>query len=196
MLCALLSKAAWAFVLYPVVVLIMWWCWLIIMADIALLLVFYSIMLWWRTWWQNSIIVAFFLLVVVLLYAYEICVVYVTIGSNASKWYSPSGFFFGASTIALAINMLIIWHMVFNGNGLDVDEYVWKAHQFAYCDSIEMGLVSCLPKPKEPNELYPWEFTRALHLGLFYLGSLIVLLVHSISYGLTVKVTHWLGASY
>ncbi|TYI34800.1 hypothetical protein ES332_A03G034500v1 [Gossypium tomentosum] len=182
MLCALLSLVAWAVVLSPVVVLIMWGCWLIIilgrdivglaviMAGIALLLAFYSIMLWWRTRWQSST------------------------GSSASERYSPSGFFFGVSAIALAINMLFICRMVFNGNGLDVDEYVRRAYKFAYSDSIEMGPVSCLPEPPDPNELYPREFSRASHLGLLYLGSLVVLLVYSILYGLTAKDAHWLGA--
>lgn len=35
---------------------------------------------------------------------------------------------------------------------------------------------------------------RATHLGLLYLGSLVVLLVYSILYGLTAKEAHWLGA--
>ncbi|KAL1109351.1 hypothetical protein V6Z11_D03G171200 [Gossypium hirsutum] len=207
MLCALLSLVAWAIVLSPVVVLIMWGCWLIIilgrdivglaviMAGIALLLAFYSIMLWWRTRWQSSRAVAFLLLLAVaLLCAYELCAVYVTAGSSASERYSPSGFFFGVSAIALAINMLFICRMVFNGNGLDVDEYVRRAYKFAYSDSIEMGPVSCLPEPPDPNELYPREFSRASHLGLLYLGSLVVLLVYSILYGLTAKDAHWLGA--
>ncbi|TYJ41621.1 hypothetical protein E1A91_A03G035300v1 [Gossypium mustelinum] len=207
MLCALLSLVAWAVVLSPVVVLIMWGCWLIIilgrdivglaviMAGIALLLAFYSIMLWWRTRWQSSRAVAFLLLLAVaLLCAYELCAVYVTAGSSASERYSPSGFFFGVSAIALAINMLFICRMVFNGNGLDVDEYVRRAYKFAYSDSIEMGPVSCLPEPPDPNELYPREFSRASHLGLLYLGSLLVLLVYSILYGLTAKDAHWLGA--
>lgn len=38
------------------------------------------------------------------------------------------------------------------------------------------------------------EVCRALHLGLLYLGSLLVLLVYSILYGLTAKESHWLGA--
>ncbi|KAG8496110.1 hypothetical protein CXB51_009118 [Gossypium anomalum] len=207
MLCALLSLVAWAVVLSPVVVLIMWGCWLIIilgrdivglaviMAGIALLLAFYSIMLWWRTRWQSSRAVAFLLLLAVaLLCAYELCAVYITAGSSASERYSPSGFFFGVSAIALAINMLFICRMVFNGNGLDVDEYVRRAYKFAYSDSIEMGPVSCLPEPPDPNELYPREFSRATHLGLLYLGSLVVLLVYSILYGLTAKDAHWLGA--
>ncbi|KAK6235751.1 hypothetical protein SCA6_011088 [Theobroma cacao] len=139
--------------------------------------------------------VAFLLLLAVaLLCAYELCAVYVTAGSSASERYSPSGFFFGVSAIALAINMLFICCMVFNGNGLDVDEYVRRAYKFAYSDSIEMGPVSCIPEPPDPNELYPREFSRASHLGLLYLGSLAVLLVYSILYGLTAKDAHWLGA--
>lgn len=55
------------------------------------------------------------LLAVALLCAYELCAVYVTAGSKASQRYSPSGFFFGVSAIALAINMLFICRMVFNG---------------------------------------------------------------------------------
>ncbi|XP_022729424.1 calpain-type cysteine protease DEK1 isoform X2 [Durio zibethinus] len=207
MLCAFLSLLAWAVVVSPVVVLIVWGCWLIIilgrdivglaviMGGTALLLAFYSIMLWWRTRWQSSRAVAFLLLLAVaLLCAYELCAVYVTAGSSASERYSPSGFFFGVSAIALAINMLFICRMVFNGNGLDVDEYVRRAYKFAYSDSIEMGPVSCLPEPPDPNELYPREFSRASNLGLLYLGSLVVLLVYSILYGLTAKDAHWLGA--
>lgn len=37
-------------------------------------------------------------------------------------------------------------------------------------------------------------FGRASHLGLLYLGSLLVLLVYSILYGLTAKEAHWLGS--
>lgn len=55
------------------------------------------------------------LLAVALLCAYELCAVYVTAGSRASERYSPSGFFFGVSAIAIAINMLFICRMVFNG---------------------------------------------------------------------------------
>ncbi|KAL8104907.1 hypothetical protein AgCh_028900 [Apium graveolens] len=43
---------------------------------------------------------------------------------SASERYSPLSFFFGVSVNALAINMLFIYRMVFNGNGLNVDEYV------------------------------------------------------------------------
>ncbi|KAL0436110.1 UNVERIFIED_CONTAM: Calpain-type cysteine protease DEK1 [Sesamum radiatum] len=77
------------------------------------------------------------LLAVGLLCAYELCAVYVTAGAKASQRYSPSGFFFGVSAIALAINMLFICRMVFNGNGVDIDEYVRRAYKFAYSDCIE-----------------------------------------------------------
>lgn len=61
--------------------------------------------------------VAFLLLLAVaLLCAYELCAVYVTAGASASERYSPSGFFFGVSAIALAINMLFVCRMVFSGN--------------------------------------------------------------------------------
>lgn len=56
------------------------------------------------------------LLAVALLCAYEFCAVYVTAGASASEQYSPSGFFFGVSVIALAINVLFICRIVFNGN--------------------------------------------------------------------------------
>ncbi|GFP92459.1 calpain-type cysteine protease dek1 [Phtheirospermum japonicum] len=187
-LCGLLSLCTWIIVISPVVVLIIWGCWLIlilgrdliglavIMAGVALLLAFYSVMLWWRTQWQSSRAVAVLLLLAVgLLCAYELCAVYVTAGAKASERYSPSGFFFGVSAIALAINMLFICRMVFNGNGVDIDEYVRRAYKFAYSDCIEVGPV-------------------ALHLGLLYFGSLLVLLVYSILYGLTAKESHWLGA--
>ncbi|XP_038724877.1 calpain-type cysteine protease DEK1 isoform X2 [Tripterygium wilfordii] len=206
-LCGFLSLSAWMVVISPIVVLIMWGCWLIIilgrdliglaviMAGTALLLAFYSVMLWWRTRWQNSRAVAILLLLAVsLLCAYELCAVYVTAGKNASERYSPSGFFFGVSAIALAINMLFICRMVFNGNGLDVDEYVRRAYKYAYSKSIEMGPVACLPEPPDPTELYPRQSRRASHLGLLYLGSLVVLLVYSILYGLTAKEARWLGA--
>ncbi|PSS14492.1 Calpain-type cysteine protease [Actinidia chinensis var. chinensis] len=205
-LCGFLSLSAWVVVISPVVVLIGWGCWLIlildrdiiglavIMAGTALLLAFYSIMLWWRTQWQSSRAVAVLLLLAVaLLCAYELCAVYVTAGSKASERYSPSGFFFGVSAIALAINMLFICRMVFNGNGLDVDEYVRRAYRFAYSDCIEVGPLACLPEPPDPNELYPRQSRRASHLGLLYLGSLVVLFVYSILYGLTAKESRWLG---
>nr|GMD14906.1 calpain-type cysteine protease DEK1 [Ipomoea batatas] len=206
-ICSFMSLVAWLIVISPIVVLIMWGSWLIIilgrdiiglaviMAGIALLLAFYSIMLWWRTQWQSSRAVAVLLLLAVgLLCAYELCAVYVTAGVSASERYSPSGFFFGVSAIALAINMLFICRMVFNGNGLDVDEYVRRAYKFAYSDCIEVGPIACLQEPPDPNELYPRQTRRALHLGLLYLGSLLVLLVYSILYGLTAKESHWLGA--
>ncbi|XP_073105600.1 calpain-type cysteine protease ADL1 isoform X2 [Elaeis guineensis] len=134
------------------------------------------------------------LLAVALLCAYELCAVYVTAGASASERYSPSGFFFGVSAIALAINMLFICRMVFNGTGFDVDDYVRRSYKFAYADCIEVGSDACLPDPPDPNELYMWKSSRALHLGLLYVGSLLVLLAYSILYGLTAKEAHWLGA--
>ncbi|KAL0558617.1 hypothetical protein IC582_003194 [Cucumis melo] len=113
------------------------------------------------------------LLAVALLCAYELCAVYVTAGSSASERYSPSGFFFGISAIALAINMLFICRMVFNGNGLDVDEYVRRAYKFAYSDCIEVGPLASLPEPPDPNELYPRQSSRqALKLVTVILTSL------------------------
>ncbi|PHU23241.1 hypothetical protein BC332_08348 [Capsicum chinense] len=94
------------------------------------------------------------LLAVGLLCAYELCAVYVKAGVRASERYSSSGFFFGVSTISLAINMLFICRMVFDGNGLDVDEYVRRAYKFAYSDYIEVGPAACLQEPPDPNELY------------------------------------------
>ncbi|XP_047321349.1 calpain-type cysteine protease DEK1-like [Impatiens glandulifera] len=205
--CGFLSLSAWTLVVSPVIMLIIWGSWLIIilgrdivglaiiMAGTALLLSFYSIMLWWRTRWQSSRAVAILLLLAVsLLCAYELCAVYVTAGSRASERYSPSGLFFGVSAIALAINMLFICRMVFNGNGLDVDEYVRRAYKYAYSDCVEAGPVACSPEPPDPHELYPQQSRRALHLGLLYLGSLVVLLVYSLLYGLTAKESRWLGA--
>ncbi|KAJ6387737.1 hypothetical protein OIU77_026335 [Salix suchowensis] len=89
--------------------------------------------------------------------------------------------------------MLFICRMVFNGNGLDVDEYVRRAYKFAYSDCIEMGPIPCSPEPPDPNELYPRQSSRASHLGLLYFGSLVVLLVYSILYGLTSTEARWLG---
>ncbi|XP_008787933.1 calpain-type cysteine protease ADL1-like [Phoenix dactylifera] len=205
--CSSLSMFAWMIVLSPIAVVIVWGSILIallsrniiglavIMAGTALLLAFYSIMLWWRTQWQSSRAVAYLLLLAVaLLCAYELCAVYVTAGASASERYSPSGFFFGVSAIALAINMLFICRMVFNGAGFDVDDYVRRSYKFAYSDCIEVGPVACLPDPPDPNELYMRKSRRALHLGLLYVGSLLVLLVYSILYGLTAKEAHWLGA--
>ncbi|KAM7259566.1 hypothetical protein ACFE04_015307 [Oxalis oulophora] len=204
---AILSLSGWFLVISPLLVLIIWGCLLIltlgrdivglavIMAATALLLAFYSIMLWWRTNWQTSRAVAFLLfLAVALLCAYELCAVYVTAGATASERYSPSGFFFGVSAIALAINMLFICRMVFNGNGLDVDEYVRKAYKFAYADAVEVGPVASVPEPPDPNGLYPKQSRRVSHLALLYIGSLLVLLVYSILYGLTAKESNWLGA--
>lgn len=206
-ICGALTLFAWTVVVSPLMVLVAWGSWLlviverdliglaVIMAGSALLLAFYAIMLWWRTQWQSSRAVALLLLfAVALLCAYELCAVYVTAGSSASERYSPSGFFFGVSAIALAINMLFICRMLFNGNGLDVDEYVRRAYKYAYSDCIEVGPIACTPEPPDPNELYPRQSSRASHLGSLYLGSLLVLLVYSILYGLTAKEARWLGA--
>ena len=65
--------------------------------------------------WTGAVAILL-LLAVALLCSYELCAVYVTAGSRASERYSPSGFFFGISAIALAINMLFICRMVFNGS--------------------------------------------------------------------------------
>lgn len=206
-LCSFVSLFAWVIVLSPVILLVTWGGVLIslldrdiiglavIMAGTALLLAFYSVMLWWRTQWQSSRAVAFLLLLAVaLLCAYELCAVYVTAGGSASERYSPSGFFFGVSAVALAINMLFICRMAFNGNGMDVDEYVRMSYKYAYADCIEVGPVACLPEPPDYNELYTRVSSRASHLGFLYLGSVLVLLVYSILYGLTAKEAHWLGA--
>lgn len=206
-LCSFLSLFAWVIVLSPIVVVVTWGGILIsllsrdliglavIMAGTALLVAFYSIMLWWRTQWQSSRAVAYLLLLAVaLLCGYELCAVYVTAGASAAERYSPSGFFFGVSAIALAINMLFVCRMVFSGYGLDVDEYVRKSYKFAYSDCIEVGPLACLPEPPDPNDLYMQKSSRTSHIGLLYLGSLLVLLVYSILYGLTAKEAHWLGA--
>jgi hypothetical protein len=74
-----------------------------------------------------------------------------------------------------------------------VDEYVRRAYKFAYSDCIEVGPVACLPEPPDPNELYPRQTSRASHLGLLYLGSLVVLLAYSVLYGLTARESRWLG---
>lgn len=63
--------------------------------------------------------VAYLLLLAVgLLCAYEFCAVYVTAGASASELNSPSGFFFGVSAISLAINMLFICKILFNGKAI------------------------------------------------------------------------------
>ncbi|KAK1309862.1 hypothetical protein QJS10_CPA08g01351 [Acorus calamus] len=206
-ICSFLSFGAWIIVLSPVLLLSVWGGLLItmlgrhiiglavIMAGTALLLAFYSMMLWWRTQWQSSRAVGILLLLAVaLLCAYELCAVYVTAGSSASERYSPSGFFFGVSAIALAINMLFICRMVFNGNGVDVDEYVRRSYKFAYSDCVDIGPVVCLPEPPDVNDLYMQGSSRASRIGFLYFGSLVVLLVYSILYGLTAKEARWLGA--
>lgn len=48
-----------------------------------------------------------------------------------------------------------------------MDEYVRRAYKFAYSDGVEMGPVSCLPEPPDPNELYPREFSRYNHFIVF-----------------------------
>ncbi|KAL9256146.1 Calpain-type cysteine protease DEK1-like protein [Drosera capensis] len=198
-LCGLFSLFAWVVVISPMLVIVAWGSWLLVMsgrdiiglavilAGTALLVAFYSIMLWWRTQWQSSRAVAFLLLIAVaMLCAYELCAVYLTAGSRSSERYSPSGFFFGVSAVALAINMLFICRMLFNGNGLDVDEYVRRASKYAYSDCVEVGPIACLPEPPDANELVS-------HLGTLYLGSILVLLVYSILYGLTAKESRWLA---
>lgn len=198
-----LSLIAWAVVLSPIVVVIAWGTRLmiildrdiiglaVIMAGTALLLAFYAIMLWWRTQWQSSRAVAILLLLAIsLLCGYEISAVYVTAGRNV---YSASGFFFGVSAIALAINMLFICRMVFHGAGLDVDEYVRRSYKFAYADGIEVGPVACLPEPPNLNDSLIRKPNRTSHLGCLYFGSLVVLLVYSILYGLTAQKARWLG---
>ncbi|ERN17768.1 calpain-type cysteine protease DEK1 [Amborella trichopoda] len=206
-LCGFLSLCAWIIVISPIAMLVFWGAWLVaildrdliglavIMAGTALLLAFYAIMLWWRTQWQSSRAVAILLLLAVaLLCAYELCAVYVTTGGKPAE-HSPSGFFFGVSAISLAINMLFICRMVFNGAGLDVDEYVRRSYKFAYSDCIEVGPVACLPEPPEPTDLSLHKCSRTSHLGLLYIGSLVVLVVYSVLYGLTAKEARWLGAT-
>ncbi|XP_020572133.1 calpain-type cysteine protease ADL1 isoform X2 [Phalaenopsis equestris] len=206
-LCSFLSLFAWVIVLSPIMVVLIWGSILIylmdrdiiglavIMAGTALLLAFYSIMLWWRTQWQSSRAVAYLLLLAVsLLCSYELCAVYVTAGMSAVERYSPSGFFFGVSAVALAINLLFICRMVFNGTGLDVDEYVIRSYKFAYSDCIEVGPFNYSPEPPDPNDIQIRKSSRVLHLALLYLGSLVVLLAYSLLYGLTANEEHWLGA--
>lgn len=206
-LCSFLTLFAWLVVISPIAVLLVWGSILIalmernitglavIMVGVALLLSFYSIMLWWRTQWQSSKAVAYLLLLAVgLLCAYEFCAVYVTAGASATEINSPSGFFFGLSAISLAINMLFICKILFNGSGFDVDEYVRRSYKFAYSDCVEVAPVSCSPDPPDPSELYMTKSSRVLHLGLLYLCSLVVLLVYSILYGVTSKEARWLGA--
>uniref|UniRef100_M8C6S9 Protein DEFECTIVE KERNEL 1 n=1 Tax=Aegilops tauschii TaxID=37682 RepID=M8C6S9_AEGTA len=163
-LCSFLTLFAWLVVISPIAVLLVWGSILIalmernitglavIMVGVALLLSFYSIMLWWRTQWQSSKAVAYLLLLAVgLLCAYEFCAVYVTAGASATEINSPSGFFFGLSAISLAINMLFICKILFNGSGFDVDEYVRRSYKFAYSDCVEVAPVSCSPDPPDPT---------------------------------------------
>lgn len=134
--------------------------------------------------------VAYLLLLAVgLLCAYEFCAVYVTAGASATEINSPSGFFFGLSAISLAINMLFICKILFNGkatslslvepylniknyetfeiqyilsagSGFDVDEYVRRSYKFAYSDCVEVAPVSCSPDPPDPSELYMTKSSR------------------------------------
>ncbi|KAG6736631.1 hypothetical protein POTOM_060495 [Populus tomentosa] len=128
-------------------------------------------------------------------------VLYVTAGKNASERYSPSGFFLVYQQL-LWHYMLFICRMVFNGNGLDVDEYVrrdtnllivmyrngsFHAHQ-SHLNPMNYTLGNPVGKPYA-QALFVW----ASHLGLLYFGSLVVLLVYSILYGLTATEARWLG---
>ncbi|KAJ9567655.1 hypothetical protein OSB04_003621, partial [Centaurea solstitialis] len=133
------------------------------------------------------------LLAVALLCEYELYAVYVTTGSTAPQWYSPSGFFFGVSAIALAIDMLFICIMVFNGNGLDVDEYVQNAYKFAYSDLKSFQLRVYLNHQIQVTYILDSLEGKVSHLGLLYLGSLLVFLAYSILYGLTTNESNWLG---
>lgn len=203
---AALSYIAWGLVISPLLVLILWGVRLVVLLDhdtiglavvmpgTSLLLAFYAIMLWWRTRWQSSRAVAVLLLVAVaLLCAYEISAVYVTAGRSASKRYSASGLFFGVSAISLAINMLFICKMVFNGAGLNVDEYVRRSYKYAYADSVEVGNVACLPEPPDPKDSTLQNHARAFHPVLLYLGSVAVLIIYSILYAFTAQKARWLG---
>ncbi|EFJ08518.1 hypothetical protein SELMODRAFT_236021 [Selaginella moellendorffii] len=203
---ALLALTAWLIVLSPVAVLVTWGVKLVILLDrdtiglavilpgTALLLAFYAIMLWWRTQWQSSRAVAVLLLLAVsFLCAYEFSAVYVTAGRSASKRYSASGFFFGVSAIALAINMLFICKMVFHGSGIDVDEYVRRSYKFAYADGIEVGPVACMPEPPDPKDAALQKPRKTCHLALLYSGSIVVLVAYSILYALTAQKVRWLG---
>lgn len=202
----ILSCIAWGLVLSPLLVLVLWGIRLIILLEhdtiglavilpgTSFLLAFYAIMLWWRTRWQSSRAVAVLLLIAVsLLCGYEISAVYVTAGRPSSKRYSASGLFFGVSAIFLAINMLFICKMVFNGAGLDIDEYVRRSYKYAYADSIEVGRVACLPEPPDLKDFTIFDSERSSHPVLLYMGSLAVLAVYSILYGFTAQQARWLG---
>lgn len=78
---------------------------------------------------QTGAVALLLLLGVALLCAYELCAVYVTAGAHASQQYSPSGFFFGVSAIALAINMLFICRMVFNGKAFPILTWLPMSNQ-------------------------------------------------------------------
>lgn len=86
-------------------------CLHVIFPEIFYLFIYFMLLLFYLT----GAVAALLLLAVALLCAYELCAVYVTAGARAAERYSPSGFFFGVSAIALAINMLFICRMVFNG---------------------------------------------------------------------------------
>nr|GEY59140.1 calpain-type cysteine protease DEK1 [Tanacetum cinerariifolium] len=167
--CGFLSFCAWLAVISPIVVLIAWGSWLILILgrDIIGLAVIMA---------GTALLLAF----------YSIMLWWRT------QWQSSRAV---AVLLLLAVALLCAYElMVFNGNGLDVDEYVRIAYKFAYSDCIEVGPVACLPEPPDPNDLYPRQSRRVSHLGLLYLGSLLVLLVYSILYGLTAKESNWLGA--
>lgn len=203
---AVLAAAAWTIVLSPIAVLILWGARLIILlnhdtiglavilAGTALLLAFYAIMLWWRTQWQSSRAVAILLLLAVsLLCAYELSAVYVTAGRSASNQFSPSAFFFGVSAIAMGINMLFICKMVFNGAGLDVDEYVRRSYKFAHAETLEVGPIACLPEPPEPRDASIQRKSSTWRLAQLYQASVVVLAAYSVLYGLTAREARWLG---
>lgn len=89
---------------------------------------------------QTGAVALLLLLGVALLCAYELCAVYVTAGAHASQQYSPSGFFFGVSAIALAINMLFICRMVFNGKVYPV----LNQHAIAVYSTLSVYLILCI----------------------------------------------------
>ncbi|MCO5606609.1 hypothetical protein L7F22_060797 [Adiantum nelumboides] len=202
----LMSCIAWGLVLSPLLVLVLWGVRLLILLEhdtiglaivlpgTSLLLAFYAIMLWWRTRWQSSRAVAVLLLVAVaLLCAYEIAAVYLTAGRLSSKRYSASGLFFGFSAICLAINMLFICKMVFNDAGLDIDEYVRRSYKYAYADSVEVGRIACLPEPPDLKDFTIFDAERTSSPAVLYAGSIIVLAIYSLLYGLIAKEARWLG---
>ncbi|CAH1449678.1 unnamed protein product [Lactuca virosa] len=89
------------------------------------------------------------------------------------------------------------------GNSLDIDEYVRSANKFDYSDCIEVGPVACLPKPPDPNELYPRQSRRQVPFVPFSIFLIKIASIHtftwsfhnlSILFGLTAKESNWLGA--